>query len=771
MEKKRRVLWLINHKSLMKFEVPLLLDLGYEVFVPKIFPMDIANMSAHVDYQYDKYLTIPKEELDVLNSVNFYEHIPMNCAEIMNAQFDICITHFFLRQMKELFKKYANIIILRAFGLSDSLSYESILYSYEMNFKILLEGVKDRLFFGQGYNHLHLIEGELFYNRSVYLPIGMKNAAVNDSWKGTKERIMFVCPQIAVNHISKDIFDDFIKHFSEYDYIVGGGQAIIVNDENVAGFMSDDEYNDAYENSRFMYYHSTHKNHIHYHPFEAVQKGLPLLFMGGGMLDNLGGKKLPGRCKDINEAKKKAARLMRGDKKLIDRIRESQPILLEKMKCEYCRPIWEENLGKIERAILTPSIVKQKHKKRIAVVLSAEYLGGVLDYTIRLLYALEEGRKNIGGDIEFVFAFVKHPNFEEGDPLKEIREMGIPMRSFIFEPIDYHRAKSIISTRIGKEGVSALPNHNIYYLLNDGMNYFHDCDYLIFTCDRVSFPILNLIPHVVCVHDCLQRYIPEHININSFNSVCFANQSDDVIVTTPFTRDDCINYVGLPKYKVKQVPYLIGAFNGVSECDIERKPKKLKPYFLWSTNTAPHKNHKIVLRALSEYYQTGGKLRCHVTGVNTHLFDPNVEFNGQGQSYLESIRDEIRGETAFKKMLFFRGNLTKSAYASLLKGSRFLLHACIVDNGAFSVVDAAMLGLPSVSSRYPAMEYMDSTMGLNLKFFDPHDEKDLLAILRMAEKESEQWKEDVPSSNTLSHFTVDATYPKIYEVFRDIIGF
>ena len=55
----KRALWLINHTTLRKFEVPLLTELGYEVYLLKSFPYDEGNLSASVDYSYDATLTIP----------------------------------------------------------------------------------------------------------------------------------------------------------------------------------------------------------------------------------------------------------------------------------------------------------------------------------------------------------------------------------------------------------------------------------------------------------------------------------------------------------------------------------------------------------------------------------------------------------------------------------------------------------------------------------------------------------------------------------------
>ena len=85
MKKKIRILYLINHVTLSKFEIPMLLDMGYEVYMPKIPPFDI---SVRVDMELDKVLTVPMEEVSILNDTNFYDE-PLNetCINIINCSY------------------------------------------------------------------------------------------------------------------------------------------------------------------------------------------------------------------------------------------------------------------------------------------------------------------------------------------------------------------------------------------------------------------------------------------------------------------------------------------------------------------------------------------------------------------------------------------------------------------------------------------------------------------------------------------------------------
>ena len=72
--KTRRIMWLINHTTLRAFEVPLLIDMGYEVFCPKSFPYNEGNLSASVEWKYDDTLTIPKDDLDILKDAGKISH-------------------------------------------------------------------------------------------------------------------------------------------------------------------------------------------------------------------------------------------------------------------------------------------------------------------------------------------------------------------------------------------------------------------------------------------------------------------------------------------------------------------------------------------------------------------------------------------------------------------------------------------------------------------------------------------------------------------------
>ena len=89
----RRILWIVNHQTLLAAEVPILRSLGWEVFVPKIIPDDVSFRSTIVSFDYDATLSLPETALAVLNRQAFYQHPWAPTVEsIINANFDAVVT-------------------------------------------------------------------------------------------------------------------------------------------------------------------------------------------------------------------------------------------------------------------------------------------------------------------------------------------------------------------------------------------------------------------------------------------------------------------------------------------------------------------------------------------------------------------------------------------------------------------------------------------------------------------------------------------------------
>lgn len=503
-----RALWLMNHNTLRPFEVPLLMDMGFEVYCPKMYPYDEGNMSASIDYQYDASLTIPVEVIEQLNQVDFYKQVSSDVMSLLNDYFDIAFIGFFPEQLKMLVDGFRGVLVMQAFGLAGSTTYTGVIQQYlGSTFLDKMEALNDRFFFAQSYKNIAEIECRYLKNRTIYLPLGLKNAYVKDEWKGGEKKILFVCPRINTSSYFNNIYKQFKKDFEGFDYIVGGAQPIdVFDDKKVVGYIPKEQYEYNMKYLSVMFYHSQEERHLHYHPLEAVKHGMPLIYMVGGMLEKIAGRKLPGCCRTIKEARKKIKRIMGGDQKLITAIKESQSVLLKPFQYEYCREQWDKEFIKIYE-VLEKNInrKKERSRKKIGVLLPEAYTGGVLDYTLRFVKCLIKGIKEKEDDVDIVFGYKEHENFKEKDYFYALRKEHIEIRSFTWKIVDADYLNTVMEFR----GWGRQYPEGSYCMPDDGINFFEDCDYLILTVDRVPLDFFCMRPYIVVVHDYIQRYLPD----------------------------------------------------------------------------------------------------------------------------------------------------------------------------------------------------------------------------------------------------------------------
>src|SRR6195952_3448582 len=102
-----------------------------------------------------------------------------------------------------------------------------------------------------------------------------------------------------------------------------------------------------------------------------------------------------------------------------------------------------------------------------------------------------------------------------------------------------------------------------------------------------------------------------------------------------------------------------------------------RPYFIWPTNAAVHKNHVNSFKALRIYWEElGGTLDCHVTGVNTSGLLDNDE-----RLLVKLLENSAEDIAALRARIRLHGELSDVLYQRELAGARFLWHPAQIDNG------------------------------------------------------------------------------------------
>jgi glycosyltransferase involved in cell wall biosynthesis len=268
---------------------------------------------------------------------------------------------------------------------------------------------------------------------------------------------------------------------------------------------------------------------------------------------------------------------------------------------------------------------------------------------------------------------------------------------------------------------------------------------------------------LVMVYDYLQRYVSLYDEDKNQRIVSCDRAAEAVLVTTEFTAKDARQYAGIPAVRVKKVPLLAPNF-AVEDSPPGESQRTPAEYFIWTTNLAPHKNHANALKALRLYYeQYDGALECHVTGVDTS------EMFRRDTPHLSALREIRRASRALQKKVILEGELLDRSYRRKLQNAAFLWHPAKIDNGTFSVIEAATLGVPSLSSDYPAMREIDHTFKLSLSWVDPDDPIDMAARLKKMEGGHKEARRNLPSADVFANRSVERLAGEYWNVIREFL--
>jgi glycosyltransferase involved in cell wall biosynthesis len=257
-------------------------------------------------------------------------------------------------------------------------------------------------------------------------------------------------------------------------------------------------------------------------------------------------------------------------------------------------------------------------------------------------------------------------------------------------------------------------------------------------------------PYAVYVADFIQRYVPaiysdQNAGYSASNWLMDRNQkvalkrASHVFATTPQTLKDAISYSGVSPEKISQFPMFAVDISNDDITDTTdttheySKSEEFKlfdlisnetfsvsqgNYFLWVTNASAHKNHIVAFKALKNYYNSlSGKLTCLICGPVTEFLKP-----GRLTSpYHLQVYKELENWGDFGDRVRLAGYLPDGIYVNLLKSARFLWHNVIYDNGTFSIMEAARVGTPALSSDYPQVRFIDELFQLKSSFFPSND--------------------------------------------------
>ena len=350
--KAKRLLWIVNHKTLVRAEVPIFRDLGYEVFIPKIIPPPLPFQSGIVTYDYDATLSIPRRDLEILNSHAFFGELDLyrpwspTVRSIINEHFSVAVSSIsaFISPLNEAILHFDGLVLARAFGLTRPKTYKALidwLGRPEMIDAAAARG--SRYAFVQGYPNIAEIEpaGLVANAYTVRIAVADEFFQFENSWVGRDGSAIMVCPGIEKDGYYRGVYQGLKRDFEGIPHKIFGKQYAKIDDGAILPYLSDSELVDLYRQAPVFIYPSTEPRHIHYSPIEAMIVGTPVLYMRGSLSDIIAGEgDMPGRCDDVVEMKQKALRLLQGDRLLAEQIRSSQSLIVDTFRVGLAREQW-----------------------------------------------------------------------------------------------------------------------------------------------------------------------------------------------------------------------------------------------------------------------------------------------------------------------------------------------------------------------------------------------------------------------------------------------
>ena len=393
--------------------------------------------------------------------------------------------------------------------------------------------------------------------------------------------------------------------------------------------------------------------------------------------------------------------------------------------------------------------------KKVAVILPIFYKGGVLKGLKNTAKMIRHASVQMGEPIEVVIAVQKGAYKLDSEFAEEIAS-GIEIREIwprLLGPDATERAlRWARKPNVG-------PALTVHY--RDGVSDLLDCDLWIVITNRTVDesgqvrPVLPIRPVVIIPYDFIEQYIPEVLPPNFRAAVAESTRSADlVLVTQPQTARDAISFIGCEERRVVQVPFEFEIPKGLKTFHGKESPKSHQPSnnrmkFVWPTNASVHKNHSNVFRGLRLSIDRGREIVGEMTGLYTEAYAENREFAASigGGSFIQMWEDFH--EQGMSDVIQPKGYLSELNFAERLGFADFAIHSSKYDNGAYALVEAAYLGVPSVCSDYPQLRFMAESLDIPAVWFEPDDPVDFARAIDELSNQNRAIRMNLPTREYL----------------------
>ena len=351
-QSRRNILYLVNHKTLTDFEVSILIEKDYGVYIPKIYSSinRVHSINEKTDTNNDSLQHFKIEDFLYLNKVDFFDPASFSdprLLEVINRNFNtIFITAVLMGNIVNLFSQHFNgRIFFRFFGCVGDTSYVDNLSRNGL----FLEKLSQRVQYIFSYQEIIDFEASknTFFNpmNSYFIPLGISDhffTSYENSFHPIHNHFLIIISNVDILDYYYKAYQNFDKLCKHFNFLILGKNNDIIqqNDERFRNQLKDEEYYNTMRQSMGLYYQHREPRHLHYHPLEAIIIGIPVLFYHDSLLSTSYLKGSPGECLDEKEVLCKLNLLRDGDTLFRESILQFQEPVKDKLRIKNNKEIF-----------------------------------------------------------------------------------------------------------------------------------------------------------------------------------------------------------------------------------------------------------------------------------------------------------------------------------------------------------------------------------------------------------------------------------------------
>lgn len=245
--------------------------------------------------------------------------------------------------------------------------------------------------------------------------------------------------------------------------------------------------------------------------------------------------------------------------------------------------------------------------------------------------------------------------------------------------------------------------------------------------DVVHFPTqlayLTELPTIYQPHDlqhlhCPQFFSPAETARREELYRVFCNRASYVCVHTEWTKQDVLYHYQLLPERVAVIPWgsVLEAYASSSEEEIRATVEKYSLpscFFFYPAATWPHKNHKVIFRAL----------RLLKT---EHAIAPHVFFTGSSTAYRPAL-DKLAEELGISQQLHFLGFVSPAELQAIFKTATAMIYPSKFEGFGLPLLEAFHARVPVLSSNSTTLPEVAADGAL---YFNPDSPAELAGLMK-----------------------------------------